>query len=302
MEAEAWGKRLEEASGGRITVTYYWAESLAKMPELYDATAAGTCDIAQIDPSMTGERLAAWTIPDLPFVYGFPHVAGPTFVDLYNKYPEFAKQLAPCKLIWMQTPGPTNLTTTEVPVHTLEDLKGLKIFCVGPWECLGLKLLGATPVSMNPGERYTACERGILDGTSDDFNALYSWKVYEVTKYRTDNFNFITRNTPCIMNIESYEALPADLKAIFDKTTDMMEMTKRTNAAFEEDSVRTTNLIKEHDKTVGNPEFYILPDAERARWVEAVMPIRTEWVKTMTAKGLPAQAMLDDAIAFAAKY
>ena len=38
-----WAGRLEEATGGRIKITFYHAESLVKMPDLFDATDVASC-------------------------------------------------------------------------------------------------------------------------------------------------------------------------------------------------------------------------------------------------------------------
>ena len=57
-QMQAWADELEAESGGRMTVDFYHAESLVKMPDLFDAVAAGTADIAMIDANLTPERLA----------------------------------------------------------------------------------------------------------------------------------------------------------------------------------------------------------------------------------------------------
>ena len=44
------------------------------------------------------------------------------------------------------------------------------------------KALGATPVAMNPGEVYLALDKGVVDGTSSDFEINESRRFYEITK------------------------------------------------------------------------------------------------------------------------
>jgi TRAP-type C4-dicarboxylate transport system substrate-binding protein len=88
---------LEEATNGRIKVTYYHAESLVKMPDLLDATSAGTCDIAMIDASLTPARLPITDILTLPMIFDNASQAAQSFYALYEKYPELRSEYElPC--------------------------------------------------------------------------------------------------------------------------------------------------------------------------------------------------------------
>lgn len=53
---------------------------------------------------------------------------------------------------------------TTKPVHTLEDLKGLKIRTPGGMQTGYIKSLGAQPVFMPLGDVYLAMETGTIDG------------------------------------------------------------------------------------------------------------------------------------------
>jgi hypothetical protein len=49
-------------------------------------------------------------------------------------------------------------------------------------------------------------------------------------------------------------------------------------------------------------EIYNLPADELAKWKAAMNPIYQKWVTDMNAKGLPGQAILDDAMKLNEKY
>jgi TRAP-type C4-dicarboxylate transport system substrate-binding protein len=187
-------------------------------------------------------------------------------------------------------------------MHTLDDLKGLRVACVTPREAASLKLLGATPVNMPMPEHFTAQERGVVDATSNDFNADFIWKIFEITKYRTDNVDITQRDCPIIMNMKTYDSLPSDLKATFDQLTDGLTMSKKVAAAYLEFAAFTYAQTVEYDKKVGNPGIYVLPDDEKARWLEKAMPVREQWVSELKDKGVPSEEMLKDLLAFAAQY
>ena len=301
QEQEAWGKRLEEATGGRVRITYYWAESLIKIPGLFDAITSGTCDLAMMVPMYTPERLPLSPVTSLPMMFRSSPQAAQTWLALYNKHKVLRDELYPAKALWAQNPGATNISSKR-PVQTVEDFKGLKIRTTSKHEIAAYTLLGATPVPVTSGERYHALETGIVDATSDDFNAVWIWRLHEVTKYRTDNINMQYHTTPVVMNSGSYDKLPEDIRQIFDELTDSMEQTKSIAEHFEQFQAGTTEKVKEFDKKVGNPPFYVLPEAERQRWIDIIHPVIEEWASEMEAKGLPGKALVDDMIAIAEQY
>ena len=301
-EAENWAKGLEEATDGRLKITCYFAESFVKMPGLPDAVSAGTAQLAQAYTGGLPGRFPLGQVFNLVMIFDSPSQAGQTAIALINKYKEFQDEYYPTKVVWYQCPGPSNLFTTKVPVHTMEDLKGLKIASVGAYEIKAYELLGATPLMIFVAEVYHALETGVSDGNSTDHNGQWISKNQEVTKYRTDNINMSMFTFPTLMNIEAYNNLPGDIRGIFDELTDPAEFSRRINKEWEEFANGSAAKIKEFDKKVGNPEWYVLPEAERERWKEVVWPVNEEWASQMEAKGLPGKAVLADAIAFAEQY
>ena len=63
--------------------------------------------------------------------------------------------------------------------------------------------------------------------------------------------------------------------------------------ALDEGSLQDTKWMKEHGAT-----FYSLPKDEMTKFVDLIMPIREDWVAKMKAKGLPARAILDEALRY----
>jgi TRAP-type C4-dicarboxylate transport system substrate-binding protein len=301
LTAIDWAEQMEEATDGRFTVSFYWSESLVKMAGLFDGVASGTADFGQVSTSPYPERFRLNFIAYLPMIFNDPSQVGQSLIALHEKYPEMKDQWLPCRMIWYQNPGPSDIVS-KFPVKTLEDLKGHKIQASPKMEVLAWDALGMVPVPLMVTETYHALETGVVEASSGDFNQAYLWKLYEVTKYRTGNTIGTMRGFPTLMNVDSYNKLPADIKQEFDRLTDPMVFTKMNDEGWEKFNAETTLEIQEYDKEVGNPEFYYLPDAERERWKEVIWPLVEDWVNEMEDNGFPGQAILDDAIALAAQY
>jgi len=301
QQAEAWGKEFEAATNGRVHITYYHAESLVKMPDLFDAVTAGTADFAMIDANLTPVKLAISGVITLPMLFKNGAQSQQTMWSLMQKYPQFKDEYLPNKVIWCHCPS-TGDFVGKKPMQTLADLQGLKMAVVTGWEAKSVAALGITPVSMPPTEMYTALERGVVDAASGDFNQAFIWKFYELTKYRTDNVDITVRVSPVIMNLNTYNKFPEDIKKIFDQVTDGLRWSKQTGQAYDAFLANSIKVIKDYDQKAGNPGIYTLPDDERAKWLAKVSPVRDEWVKEMSAKGVDGQAILKDLQSFAAQY
>ena len=300
-EAEAWGKRLEEATGGRMKVTFYWAESLVKVTGLLDSVSAGTADMAIHPLAPWPERLSLAWVGGLPGIFQSPTQSGLANLALLNKYKEMRDQFLPAKVVWVNSPGPFELASKR-EVKTMEDLKNLKISTGLKFELLSYEALGASPISVHPTEAYQALETGVIEASCLDFNGIFIWKLNEVTKYRVGNTLGMMTIMLTVANSESYNKLPADVKQAFDSVTDPVAQTTAVNEAFEKFWADSVAGINEYDKKVGNPGIYYLPAAEHERWVNTVQPVNDVWVQENEAKGYPATAMLDDLIALAEQY
>ena len=210
-------------------------------------------------------------------------------------------QFLPCRVAWLQTPGPFEITS-KIPVRTMEDLKGLKIQTGMKYEMLAFEKLGAVPVPVHVTEAYQALETGVVEAAYLDFNAQFIWRLHEVTQYRIGNTLGMMTFMPTIISIDSYDNLPSDIKQKYDELTDPATYTNAANEAFMGFWAESIEEMKEYDKTVGNPDFYYLPKEEHDRWAEAIWPVNEEWVAENVAKGYPAEEMLDDTVAFAGQY
>jgi TRAP-type transport system periplasmic protein len=97
------------------------------------------------------------------------------------------------------------------------DLTGLKIR-ITPVYREFFQSMGASVVTMPPGEVYTALERGVVDGYGWPIHALFDLNWQEKTKFRVDP-GFYNAEVGLIMNLDKYKALPAKARQLLDQQT-----------------------------------------------------------------------------------
>ncbi|OGA47384.1 MAG: hypothetical protein A3G25_18775 [Betaproteobacteria bacterium RIFCSPLOWO2_12_FULL_63_13] len=112
-----------------------------------------------------------------------------------------------------------NLYFTEKPpldaVKGL-NLKGMKIRSTPTYRPL-LEALGATPVGMKGSEIYVGLQRGVVQGFGWPGVAITGLGLGEVVKYRVDP-GFYKGNNMVIINLDTWNKLSPDLKALLDKS------------------------------------------------------------------------------------
>ena len=289
---EPWVKRVEEASGGRLKFELYPAMQLGGAPpDLYDQAKDGVVDLIWTVLGYTPGRFPKSEVFELPFMVtkGEPtSVAFQKFVEA-NSMDEFAG----VKLLCVHAHGP-GLFHTKDPVTKLEDLKGMKIR--GGSRIINdlLTRLGAEPVGMPVPQVPEALSTGVITGTTIPWEVTPSLKVAELVKNHTGfsgTHGLYTQTFGFTMNLDRYNSLPDDLKALIDQNSGV-ETARAFGAAMDAGDAVGLKIAQD----AGN-NIITLDEAETARWQEAAKPTLDKWLADMQAAGADGQGLYDAAVA-----
>lgn len=291
-----WAKDLEQRTNGRVKVTFYHGQSLLKVPELLDGVASGTADMAFMFAGAFPDRLPLSQIMAMPtMTFSTSSQASQAWWALYNKYKPMQEEYtkAGVKVLWFQMPGPNQLEG-NVKIEALKDLNGVKIAVDVREELEAFKLLGAVPIIVAGGDKYVSLQTNVVSSSTQNFNGSKTWKTFEVTKFVTENVDISYRNCPTIININTYNNLPADIKKIFDEVSDGVAMTKRAAQAYDQSNTKIRTEIEDYHVKAGHAPVFKLPDTEKTKWRGMIQPVIDTWVNGVESKGLPGKAMLAD--------
>jgi TRAP-type C4-dicarboxylate transport system substrate-binding protein len=182
---QTWIKWVEQASGGSLRIRVIWSGGLISSDQSLLELRHGVADIAYITAIYTrgGSHL-------LRVQTGF-YTGAKTFeqqVALYRCLaavsPQLSREFEGLKILAIQGGPMAGILTSSRPVHSLDDLKGLRIRV--PTEMLRImRDLGADPVSSPMGDVYSALAKGVLDGVVAPLNTLKALHFAEVAKYYT---------------------------------------------------------------------------------------------------------------------
>ena len=179
----------------------------------------------------------------------------------------------------------------------LEDLKGMKIR--GGSRIINdmLTRLGAEPIGMPVPQVPEALSTGVITGTTIPWEVTPSLKIAELVKNHTGfsgTHGLYTQTFAFTMNLDKYNGLPDDLKAIIDENSGV-ETARVFGAVMDAgDSVGLKIALEAGNNIVQ------LDEAETARWQEAAQPTIDQWFTDMEAAGIDGKALHEQAMALVA--
>ncbi len=287
VACEAFGKDLEEKSGGRVKVEYSWGGAVGGPPDLYDRLTEGACDIAVILPVATPGRFPVSLVLTLPIYSQEPSsvIITKAFNDLRQKG-FLDKEYSEVKNLYVWGMSVNIVMWSKEPVTTIEGFKGKKIKISGGTVKDVLEKLGAVPVSMASAELYGGLQKGTVDGGITGFALFGPYKFYEVAKYTT-NINIMSSGIAVAMNKDSYNKLPDDIRAIIDDMAASDKYSTIVGQTFEDDRLAGEKIFLDN----GGKES-TLSDADMMKMDTMLAPIWTKWISDMEAQGQPAKEIL----------
>jgi TRAP-type transport system periplasmic protein len=294
---EPWVQRVEEQSGGRLKFELYPAMQLGGAPpNLYDQAKDGVVDLIWTVLGYTPGRFPKSEVFEMPFLVTTAEATSIAFQEYVeaNAMDEFEG----IKLIAVHTHGP-GLFHTKDPINQLEDLRGMKIR--GGSRVINdmLTRLGAEPVGMPVPAVTEALSKGVIDGTTIPWEVTPSVRTSELVSNHTGfagDHGLYTQTFAFTMNLDAYNNLPDDLKAIIDQNTGV-EVAAAFGRAMDEGDAAGLKVAQD----LGN-NIVTLDEAETERWKEVASATIDQWFADMTAAGIDGEALYQQATELVAKH
>lgn len=295
-----WGKRraftehveklaelVSEKTNGEFTLNISYG-GLSSPRENLDGISVGAFEMAQFCAGYHRDKNPTITVLELPFI-GVSNLEEELAVSnaIYS-HPATLRDLARWNAIpLMPSPLPQyNIAGAGEPRNSLAKFEGMRVRATGG---IGqaLKLVGASPTSVPANEVYSAMQSGIVETVAFAQHAHLSYKIVELADWWTENLNPGTVNCPVVVNKDAYKALSGKHKRILHASVHEAMQHYLDNYAALID--RWDSILKQN-----NIQRVKLPGSEVRRLERmAATPIRDEWIKSMSAQGLPAQELYD---------
>jgi TRAP-type C4-dicarboxylate transport system substrate-binding protein len=268
---QGWTEDVNKAANGAIEVKLFPGGVIADNTNMYDRVTGGVADIGFAVFGPVSSIFPKTNVGTLPFEAKDHREDALALWALYEKgviRDEFSK-FHP--LAFIVFPG--LVVHSKKPIHTLADVKGMKISVEGRVLSEMIPRLGAAPISLTPGELYQSLQRGLVEAVPQGWPSVPTFHLNEVTTFHLEaplgfNTGYVA------MNNDSYAKLPPAGKAAIDKFS-YKPFTERLIAA--DDTMQAVG--RDATKALPGQTIAQLDPAEEARWKEAVAPVTEQWVQ-----------------------
>lgn len=288
--AQAWGKRIEEQSGGKVKFSYHWASSLVAQQEIFKSAQTGVVDVSYYPLSANFQPLSYYAY--LPLM-GFTSMSQGTEIynKIYEKFPEIRDEYKGVKMLAARMGPPAQIHTTKKAVEIPADLKGLKIGTVGREMAELLKASGAAPIMGGAvADTYMNLERGVTDGIINHFPLVLVFGTMPLLKNHTmfgEGSGIGGNIDSLIMNLERFNNFSPDIqKIIMDASAWYKEEINKIDVGFIKTAEGAAKKMNHNFTYIDTPE-------KLKPWQDIVKPIHDDWIKRMEKKGKPGKAVYE---------
>ena len=179
---------VEENLGDKYEVQIFPNEILGSAQKAIELTQTGAIDFVVAGTANLETFADIYEVFSMPYLFtseeAYHEVMGDT--DYMNQVYASTDEAGFRVLTWYN--AGTRSFYAKKPIHTPEDLKGLKIRVQqSPASVNMVKAFGAAASPMSFGEVYTAIQQGVIDGAENNELALTNNKHGEVAKYYSYN-------------------------------------------------------------------------------------------------------------------
>jgi tripartite ATP-independent transporter DctP family solute receptor len=214
------GKKLSEATGGRLSIQMYPSMQLGGEKETIEQTQIGAVQMLRASVGSMGPIVDDINVVNMPFLFkNTAHAEkmmdgeiGQELLDKITASPN-ANLVALC---WMDA-GARNLYNTKHAVKSIADVKGLKFRVIGnPIFIDMMNALGGNGIAMGYDQVFGALQTGVIDGAENNLPSYVFSNHYTVAKYLSLTEHLIIPEV-LVFSKRIWNTLSADDQALIKK-------------------------------------------------------------------------------------
>src|SRR6201995_3921474 len=227
---ESLGKKLEAATGGRLSVQMFPSAQLGAEKETIEQAQSGAIQMLRVSAGSIGPIVDDINVVNMPFLFkNMAHAErmmdGPIGQELLDKITANANA-GLVGLCWMDS-GARSLYNTKRPIKSIEDVKGLKFRVIGnPIFIDMMNALGGNGVAMGYDQVFSALQTGVIDGAENNPPSYVFSNHYTAAKYYSLTEHLIIPEV-LMFSKKAWSALSPDDQGLIKKFAREAQMEER---------------------------------------------------------------------------
>ena len=264
---------VKAKTNGRIDIQGFPNGQMGGSRDMIEAVSNGTQQLVTEGAANFGAWIPSISVTEAPFIWKNPeHLIKALNGPLLEKYNEQLIKARGMRILGAVYYGTRHLTTSNLPVKTVNDAKGLKVRVPenDVFKAMA-EAWGAKPTPMNFNELYLALKTGTVDGQENPLPTIKSGKFHEVQKYIILTGHIMTPRL-VVVNEAFWQKVPAaDRKIVEDVLKTHMawadsEIKKQEIALLDEFKAAGVTIIQPDVESFRKATLAVVPAKFEAKW------------------------------------
>ncbi|MDN5004671.1 TRAP transporter substrate-binding protein DctP [Bradyrhizobium sp. GCM10027634] len=217
---ESMGKKLAEATQGRLSIQTYPSAQLGAEKETIEQTQIGAIQMLRVSAGAVGPIVDDINVVNMPFLFknvaqSWKMMDGDIGQELLEKITA-SPNANLVGLCWMDS-GARSFYNTKHPIKSIADIHGLKLRVIGnPIFIDMVNALGGNGIAMGYDQVFSSLQTGVIDGAENNPPSYVFSNHYTAAKYYSLTEHLIIPEILCFSK-RSWTALSADDQALIKK-------------------------------------------------------------------------------------
>lgn len=240
---------IKKRTNGKYEIKVYPASSLGKEVDINEGLTIGSIDIVHTSAAFAGRTYPALAISTYPYIFrDLDHFYKFAASDQFRSFADGYEKLTGSHVFCTSYYGARNVTSTDKPIRTPEDMKNLKIRIPNaPAYGMFPRAVNANPTPIAFAEVYLALQQGVVDAQENPLTIIKFKKFYEVQKYISLTQHMLD-NLLTISSGSLWNSLSSKEKTIF--TDVMLEMSAGISKGIEDAEGELVEWFEKQGNTV----------------------------------------------------
>jgi TRAP-type C4-dicarboxylate transport system substrate-binding protein len=264
----AFVEEAQQASGGRLQIQLHSNASLLRMPEIKRGVQTGQVQMGEILLSAYGNEDPFFEVDSVPQLVTSTAQAR-KLAELQRPYVEARFNRQGLSLLYW-VPWPPSGLYTNVPVESVETLRGLKMRTFNALTNRFATLAGATPTLVQQAEVPQAFATGVVNAMVTSAATGVDVQAWDFCRHFTP-IGFTRTKNAIFVRQRDLAALPAEAQAAIRAAAAAAET--RGWAASDTETVNQQNVLQQRGMTIGTPTPALMEGLARIGRIQA-----DEWV------------------------
>ncbi|MGP8292068.1 TRAP transporter substrate-binding protein [Vreelandella zhanjiangensis] len=249
---EAFAEAVKEQTEGRVTPRVYNNAVLGDQSDAIEQTRNGALDFANFNMGPMGPIVKETNVFSLPFLFtDIDHMHTVMDGEIGQRFADALEDKGLVVLSWFDS-GSRSIYNTKRPIHTPEDVQGLKIRVMNNDLYVEMmEALGGNATPMAYGEVYQSLTTGVLDGAENNYPSFESSNHYEAAEYYSLTEHLIIPECLCVAKASWDKLSEEDQEIIREEAMNASVMQREL---WVESSQESRQIILDHGVEINEVE------------------------------------------------